>query len=49
MEEFVIDQEDVQIIVVDDITEEVEEIDYSVFSDDDFASVDESEIDWSNL
>lgn len=49
--EFIIDQEDVQVVAVDNIKEEseVEEADYSVFSDDDFTSVDESEIDWSTL
>lgn len=47
--EFIIDQEDVQIIAIDDINEEVEEIDYSVFSDDDFTSAEEDEINWSAL
>lgn len=47
-QEFNFDQEDVKVTVVEE-SEETEEVDYSDFSEDDFATVDESEIDWSTL
>lgn len=47
--EFIIDQEDVTVIPVEDIQEEIEETDYSSFSEDDFTVADESQIDWSTL
>jgi hypothetical protein len=47
--EFVIDQEDVVVVAIDETEEETEEFDYSDISDDQFTSTDESEIDWSSL
>ena len=47
-QEFTFDQEDVKVTIIEEV-EETEEPDYSDFSEDDFATVDESEIDWSTL
>lgn len=47
-QEFNFDQEDVKVTVIEDI-EEAEIADYSDFSEQDFATTDESEIDWSTL
>ena len=47
-QEFNFDQEDVKVTIVEEV-EETEEPDYLDFSEDDFATVDESEIDWSTL
>lgn len=47
-QEFNFDQEDVKVTVVEEV-EETEEAGFSDFSKDDFATADESEIDWSIL
>ena len=47
-QEFNFDQEDVKVTVIEEVKED-EGVDYSGFSEDDFATTDESEIDWSTL
>ena len=47
--EFVIDQEDVAVIPIENNQKESEEMNYSDFSQDDFATADENDIDWSTL
>lgn len=42
---FSFDQEDIKV----EVENEDVEVDYSVFSQEDFAAIDETEIDWSDL
>lgn len=44
-----LDQEDVLVTVVEEVAEEINKIDYSGISEEEFTTIDESEIDWSIL